>query len=130
MKRPADTKGMHHLALTVRDLQAVEDFYVNLMGMTVEWRPDPDNVYLTSGSDNLALHRGSEDFEPDGPQSLDHLGFIVHDINDVDSWYEFLSEAGVTLLTQVKTHRDGARSFYCKDPAGHTVQIIFHPPLA
>ena len=27
------------------------------MGMQVEWRPDPDNVYLTSGNDNLALHR-------------------------------------------------------------------------
>jgi catechol 2,3-dioxygenase-like lactoylglutathione lyase family enzyme len=130
MKRPAPTAGMHHLALTVKDLQKVEDFYVNLMGMSVEWRPDADNVYLTSGSDNLALHRGDDDFEPAKHQSLDHLGFIIGDINEVDTWYDFLSNAGVPMLTQVKTHRDGARSFYCKDPAGHTVQIIYHPPLA
>ena len=28
-----------------------------LLGFAVEWEPDPDNVYLTSGCDNLALHR-------------------------------------------------------------------------
>lgn len=130
MKRPTPTAGMHHLALTVKDLQAVEEFYVNLIGMTVEWRPDSDNVYLTSGSDNLALHRGDNDFQPDGHQSLDHLGFILRDINEVDEWYTYLSNAGVKMITPAKTHRDGARSFYCKDPAGHTVQIIYHPPLA
>ena len=29
-----------------------------------------------------------------------------------------------------RTHRDGARSFYCKNPEGATVQFIHHPPLA
>jgi hypothetical protein len=28
-----------------------------------------------------------------------------------------------------RTHRDGARSFYCADPEGTVVQVIFHPPL-
>ena len=32
-------------------------FYVDVLGFRVEWEPDPDNVYLTSGVDNLALHR-------------------------------------------------------------------------
>ena len=32
-------------------------FYVDLLGFEVEWEPDADNVYLSSGIDNLALHR-------------------------------------------------------------------------
>jgi catechol 2,3-dioxygenase-like lactoylglutathione lyase family enzyme len=63
MQRPAKTLGMRHVALNVSDLEACEQFYVGLLGMTVEWRPDTDNVYLTSGNDNLALHRVA-DYSP------------------------------------------------------------------
>jgi len=48
--------GMRHVALNVLDLALVESFYVDLLGFEVEWRPDEDNVYLSSGVDNLALH--------------------------------------------------------------------------
>ena len=94
----------------------------------MEWRPDADNVYLTSGNDNLAIHRSASSGE--GSQKLDHIGFILNDINDVDAWYEFLSSNNVTIAKQPKTHRDGARSFYCVDPEGVIVQMIYHPPLS
>ncbi len=57
MQRPAATLGMRHVALNVRDLEICERFYAGLLGMAVDWRPDADNVYLSSGNDNLALHR-------------------------------------------------------------------------
>ena len=47
--------GLRHVALFCRDYQASERFYVDLMGMQVEWRPDEDNVYLCSGADNRAI---------------------------------------------------------------------------
>lgn len=128
MNRPNPTAGMRHVALNVADVAACERFYVELMGMSVEWRPDADNVYLTSGNDNLALHRGADTFQPDGPQRLDHIGFIVDRPEDVDAWFAFLKSGGVTMKTEPRTHRDGARSFYCVDPGGNAVQIIFHPP--
>ena len=49
--------GLRHLALNVRDPQASKRFYADCFGMQVVWEPDPDNVYLSSGPDNLALHR-------------------------------------------------------------------------
>lgn len=130
MKRPAPTRGMRHVALFVIDLEACERFYVGLLGMVVEWRPDADNIYLTSGNDNLAIHRFPAGVRPAGPQSLDHIGFILGSPEDVDSWYDYLAAAGVAIKTAPHTHRDGARSFYCYDPAGTTVQMIFHPPIA
>ena len=125
--RPPASSGLHHIALYVEDMAACEKFYINLMGMQVEWRPDDDNVYLSSGSDNLALHH--TDKKIDGRQRLDHIGFIMRKPGDVDAWYDFLKQHDVPMRTEPKTHRDGARSFYCEDPAGTVVQIIYHPPL-
>jgi len=129
MERPAATMGMRHVALNVRDLEVCEFFYVQLLGMTVEWRPDADNVYLTSGNDNLALHR----FAGEGPaaagQRLDHIGFFIASPEQVDDWYAFLKESDVEIKASPRTHRDGARSFYCADPEGTIVQLIFHPPM-
>ncbi len=49
---------MRHVALFVRDMAACEHFYVDLLGMEVEWRPDEHNVYLTSGGDNRGAASG------------------------------------------------------------------------
>lgn len=125
---PPATAGMRHVALNVSDLPACERFYVDLLGMAVEWRPDGDNVYLTSGNDNLALHRAAQ--KADGRQMLDHIGFILKTPGDVDAWYEFLTARGVKAKSEPRTHRDGARSFYCYDPEGVLVQLIYHPPIA
>jgi len=118
---------MRHVALNCHALEATLAFYTEVMGMAVEWNPDPDNYYLTSGNDNLALHRAAA---ADGPQRLDHIGFILNRIEDVDQWHERLIAAGVRIAQPPKTHRDGARSLYCLDPDGTMVQLIYHPPLA
>ncbi|MCA9322088.1 MAG: VOC family protein [Planctomycetes bacterium] len=101
-------------------------FYVEFLGMAVEWEPDPDNLYLTSGPDNLALHRAER---PAGPGALDHLGFMVTRPDVVDLWFRRAQDAGLTIVQAPKDHRDGARSFYLEDPDGNRVQIIHHRPL-
>lgn len=126
-QRPANTLGMHHVALFVAELEECVHFYTELLGMQIEWQPDADNVYLTSGNDNLALHRWQGDMP--AAQRLDHIGFILRTMDEVDQWHEFLVENGVIVKKAPKTHRDGARSFYCLDPAGTLVQMIYHPPI-
>lgn len=128
MARPP-MAGMHHVALHARQFERTVAFYRDLLGMRVEWQPDPDNVYLTSGRDNLAIHR-ADDSVAGGGQRLDHIGFIIDDPADVDRWHGFLAGHGVEADAPPRTHRDGARSFYCHDPEGTTVQIIHHPPLS
>jgi catechol 2,3-dioxygenase-like lactoylglutathione lyase family enzyme len=124
--RPAHA-GLRHLALNVHAFDAMRRFYVDLLGFTVEWEPDADNLYLSSGIDNLALHRAAA---PAAAGALDHLGVIVRTPDAVDDWARYLEAHGVTLDAQPKTHRDGARSIYFKDPDGNRVQIIFHPPIS
>jgi len=130
MQRPGKTGGLRHVAIFVADLEACEKFYVDLLGMVVEWRPDANNVYLTSGNDNLALHRAAETDPSTALQKLDHIGFIIPTIDEVDDWFEFLQQHDVTMRSAPRTHRDGARSFYCYDPSQTLVQIIYHPPIS
>ena len=128
--RPAATAGLRHLALFVERFEEAIQFYTELLGMRIEWHPDADNIYLTSGNDNLALHRflGSE--RQPQQQRLDHIGFIVDSAELVDEWHAFLLANDVQMKSAPKTHRDGARSFYCLDPDGTALQIIHHPPIS
>lgn len=132
MQRPPRSGGLRHVALFVEKLEDCVAFYTDLLGMTVEWQPDADNYYLTSGNDNLALHRWSSDGRASrsGNQRLDHIGIIIDRIDEVDVWHDFLVANKVRMLKEPKTHRDGARSFYCADPDGTVVQMIFHPPIS
>jgi catechol 2,3-dioxygenase-like lactoylglutathione lyase family enzyme len=126
--------------LNVRNLEAMKRFYVDVLGFAVEWEPDPDNVYLSSGTDNLALHRPGavEPHRPPGTgggagrpfSALDHLGILVRRAEDVDRWAAFLESRGVAMDARPRTHRDGARSCYFSDPDGNTIQIIHHPPIS
>jgi catechol 2,3-dioxygenase-like lactoylglutathione lyase family enzyme len=119
--------GIRHVALFTQDLEAAERFWVDVMGYTIEWRPDPDNLYLTAGRDNLALHRATK---PAGADRLDHIGLAVPRPEDVDAWAAHLARHGVTLAAAVKQHRDGSRSLYFRDPGGILVQIIHHTPIS
>jgi catechol 2,3-dioxygenase-like lactoylglutathione lyase family enzyme len=125
--------GIRHVALFVRDLEAAERFWVDVLGYEVEWRPDSDNVYLRGGRDNLAMHRSPLP----GPlpagrgegDRLDHIGLAVAAAADVDAWAAHLEARGVALEAQPKTHRDGSRSLYFHGPEDLLIQIIHHVPM-
>ena len=122
--------GLRHAALRVRDINRSLEFYRDVLGMELEWMPDADNVYLTSGSDNLALHSMQPGHEPGPSQALDHIGFVVSRPEEVDEWAERVRGQGVELAKEPKTHRDGARSFYFYDPDRILIQLIYHPPIS
>ncbi|SUZ73496.1 uncharacterized protein METZ01_LOCUS26350 [marine metagenome] len=121
--------GLRHVALFTKAFDEMKRFYVDRLGFEVEWEPDADNIYLTSGSDNLALHRGNTGRDADGGR-LDHLGLLVRGPGDVDRWAAYFDEHGVAVKDRPRSHRDGARSLYLLDPDGNTIQILYHPPIS
>ena len=128
------TLGMRHIALNVRDAQASKAFYCKVLKMQVEWEPSPKEVYLTStddagpGLDNLALHQADAPLQK--PGFLNHIGFFVPTLEDVDAWYAHIQATGAKILKEIKTHRDGARSFYFEDVDGIVIQLLYHTPVA
>ena len=131
---PPPLKGLRHLALRVTDMAKSRAFYEGLLGMKVVWEPDPQNLYLSSGTDNLALHQISANelatYRRDHGQFLDHFGFIVPSPLEVERWHETMQQAGVTIVKPPKRHRDGSASFYLADPDGNVVQFIYEPTLS
>jgi catechol 2,3-dioxygenase-like lactoylglutathione lyase family enzyme len=122
--------GLRHVALNVRDVRQSLDFYSKVLGMKLEWMPDEQNAYLTSGRDNLALHALPEGSEMGPVQSVHHIGFVVQRPEEVDAWADRIRSFGIPLAAEPKTHRDGARSFYFHDPDGLLIQLIYHPPIS
>jgi catechol 2,3-dioxygenase-like lactoylglutathione lyase family enzyme len=126
--------GLRHLALRVTDMARARGFYEGLLGMNVVWEPDPENVYLSSGWDNLALHQVPKEELPafeNGPnQPLDHFGFIVSSPEEVEAYHHKMAEAGVRIVKPLKRHRDGSHSFYMADPDGNVIQILYEPNIS
>ena len=99
-------RGIHHLGLTVRSVDASAAWYQAVLG----FRPDgefeaPDGarrkVFLRhSGLDvrlGLTQHRGGDQTPFDETRvGLDHLAFRVADRAELAAWAERLSAAGVT----------------------------------
>lgn len=123
-ERPEASTGLRHLALRVRDAARSRAFYQQHFGMRVVWQPDPETAYLSSGGDNLALHQHS-DAAPGG--ALDHLGFLVARPEAVAEQAERMRRDGVPIVAEPARHRDGSVSFYCADPDGNVVQVLWIP---
>ena len=124
-----NTLGIRHLALKVRKFRECLHFYNVILKMEIDWQPDDENVYLTNGKDNLALHF-DDSIDPSGQCKLDHFGILLQKKEDVDVWYSYISENEVRIFKPVNDHRDGSRSFYCYDPDGNIVQLIWHPKIS
>lgn len=121
-------RGLRHLALRVADVDRAREFYGSVFGMTVVWQPDPDNAYLSSGCDNLALHRAPAVHRD--TEALDHLGFIVATIAEIEAGYAWAQDNHLEIVHPLKHHRDRSVSFYLRDPDGNVVQVLYEPAIS
>ena len=124
-----ETLGIKHIALKVKNFDNCLKFYTDILGMDIDWQPDDDNVYLSNGKDNLALHKDSNLDLSSKNNRLDHYGIMLKTKDDVDYWFNFIKSHDVKIFKDIKDHRDGSRSFYCYDPDKNILQIMWHPTL-
>lgn len=121
-------RGMRHLALRVNDVARAAEFYARVLGMRLVWQPDPDNAYLSSGCDNLALHRGAPGDASGG--ALDHLGFVVASVADLEAGWRWAEAERLDIVHPLRQHRDGSASFYIRDPDGNVIQLLYEPNIS
>ncbi len=127
-------RGLRHVALNVTNLEVSKTFYQTWLGMNIVWEPDAENVYMSSGVDNLALHQIPSEkipaYQRSQGQFLDHVGFVMDSPGSVDQLYQRVVKEGVEIVRHPKRHRDGSYSFYLADPDHIVIQILYEPAVS
>lgn len=123
---------MGHSTLLARDLDALRDFYCDVLGFEVTDRGTlPDGVELMFMSqDPSAHHQIAVVSGPTKNQSnfvmVDHLAFRTGSLNDLRAIHDNLLAAGVTDI--LKIDHGNAWSLYFKDPEGNGVETYVDSP--
>ncbi|WP_405415497.1 VOC family protein [Pseudonocardia alni] len=123
--------AIHHLALSVTDLEVSEPWYSKLIGsepaMTLSDGPFHRRVFALPSGQLLGLTRHDsvdtgDAFAPDRP-GMDHVGFGVADRAEIEQWIDHLDSVGIAHDGIVEADYGLALSF--KDPDGNALEF-FH----
>ncbi|UKF32518.1 VOC family protein (plasmid) [Clavibacter phaseoli] len=110
--------GIHHLALTVRDLEVSVAFYERVLGAPPTAQLDGHDLrrelFALPGGTNLGLTQhdptATGTFTPFQP-GLDHLGFAVDSREELELWAEHLTDHGIAHSSIVDVSYGSALSF-------------------
>jgi catechol 2,3-dioxygenase-like lactoylglutathione lyase family enzyme len=136
--------GVHHIAISVKDINRALRFYCDLLGFESEW--DMDHRSGETLSKVVGLHEtdmrivmlkgyglrlelfkyyGSEGQMKSPMRQCDfgltHFALSVRNIHKV---YKQLAEAGVEFNCPPQNLRPGVWATYMKDPEGVTIELI------
>jgi glyoxylase I family protein len=125
-------KGLDHVVLRVRDAAAMERFYVEVLGLTVERRQERIGlVQLRAGAqlvdllavDSLLDREGGPAPAPQG-HNLDHLCLNVEDF-DLATVEAHLRAHGVAIGESGRRYGAGGFgvSLYLADPEGNRLEL-------
>jgi glyoxylase I family protein len=133
--------GLHHLGLTVRDVEASAAWYAGVLGFrrTGEFAaPDGSRRKVFLRHEGLAIRLGLTQHRPGaaGPfdetrTGLDHLAFAVSARADLDARAARLAAAGVTCSPVAPANSvPGAAVLVFRDPDNIQLELFFDPSAA
>ncbi len=115
------TDGIAELTLEARDMETLETFYREGLGLEVLSRED-DRVWLAAGpAARLGLWTpGAKEFDDEGGRHV-HYAFSAAP-GKLDALRERLERHGATVRGPIE-HEGGDRSIYVEDPEGNVVEV-------
>ena len=120
-------KRVGHLVLNVRDVEASEKFYTEILGFEIAVKR-PDRTFLTCGKihHDLALFKAAEDSGPvsEGQLGLNHFAVQVDNLEELKWIYQRLKEHGTPIDGTVD--HGMTDSVYFSDPDGIRVEVFYN----
>ncbi len=127
--------GLQHIALTVSDLERSTTWYAALFGADPVLDEDDEGgrfhhtVFALDGGTLVGLHthQGRESGErfDEHRTGLDHIGFAVGSLAELERWEQKLTDLGIAHDGIKKAHYGSGVSF--RDPDGIALEFFAFP---
>lgn len=122
--------AIHHVAMSVRDLEVSEPFYTSLFGtepaMTLADGPFRRRVFALADGQlfGLTQHEATQTDDRFDPArvGLDHVGFACSDADAVAAWRDHLDAVGIEHSGIVEA--DYGLALSVKDPDGNALEFF------
>ena len=150
---PGHLTDLHHVGLTVSDIERSIAFYRDVLGMTLIRRRETDADYIgtQTGFPGVKLAAASFKVSPDSEGSMEIVQYLSHagepvergtnragsshicfTVNDIQSTYDALRAKGVPFKSEpvaiTSGPNEGGYVAYLHDPDGYTLEVFQPPP--
>ena len=112
---------LHHLALRSRDVDALERFYVDVLGLACVRRDGGRSVWLALGDGVLMIERAAQAEPRPDPRGLELIALSAADVAARDAVEARLRERGVSIEART------SHTIYFRDPEGRRVGVSTYP---
>ena len=125
------TQGVHHVGLTVSELEKSASFFVNTLGWDEVRRVDEyPAIFVSDGTVMLTLWKTREEpvsaFNKDQNVGLHHIALTVESEEALMQVYNRLSQQDVAIEFSPELLREGpAKHMMCYEPSGIRVEFIW-----
>jgi len=114
-------------AIYVDDLDAAEDFYQRVLGLSVIAIKQDRHVFFQVGDSDVLLAfnpktTGAEEDTPHGATGPGHFALGI-EMQSLDDWRNHLVAHDVVIEAEVEWP-PGGKSIYFRDPAGNSVELV------
>lgn len=118
--------GVLETCLYVDDLRAAEQFYQDVLGLTLFSRKEGRHAFFRCGRGMLLLFlphasRAAAETPPHGAEGPGHVAFAVRS-PELDAWKARLAAGGVSIECSHQWPHGGI-SHYFRDPAGNSLEL-------
>jgi catechol 2,3-dioxygenase-like lactoylglutathione lyase family enzyme len=114
--------GMNHFTAISANPEITLDFYQNLLGLKVGFRPDLgfSGAWLYAG-ETVVLHLYFDRPVPDSPAGvIDHMAFTTQNLKEVKSKFDALN-----YPYKLQHRQNGPWQLFCHDPSGAKIELNF-----